>query len=623
VIPLGASSFREPANAQVPVRATAQPDGTDECGTETGSFSELFDSAVSTRSAGLCLDGAGDNPDEGAGTQSNTSELKKETGVLASFLFSLVAVVPVPLGKVETLVAESSGSVAGQMDTTVAGPAGRPLAAQAADAEALSVAAAGQAVSAAPTAQVLYSTPTPGSPRSVEPATTADRTSVAESLPLAPSGQVLPPAGTAQVLYATVPTPASPLSVEPAPKADSASVAEPRPLAPSGQVLSPAPSAQVLPPAGTAPVLYAPVPAPASPLSAEPAPKADSASAAASLPLVRSEEGSFRELAFAAKLTVSAPGTKSPQVAAPVQPAPLSPAGTSETASTAQVPVAPAKTPGQTGGPLPVAAGVPPVRTSKPEVSAEAKTPEPGVPEPTVPAPATSQTEARERSAEPSVVAKAAIEHKTDEPLRDAVQPLQAANPAESRTPAPNRPELPRVEPPAAPGVRNLDALETKAPAIAERLPSAPVREVSIEVPGRTSAQGAPQTAQLKLVERGGEVYVAVRTPDGELAQSLRQHLGQLAARLEESGYRTETWRPVEAVAAGASTGGDVRRESGRGSFSDPDSGGNRNGSAWSGGENRQQQRDSRDRPSWIEYLENEQNAAERAARSILHDNRR
>jgi hypothetical protein len=44
----------------------------------------------------------------------------------------------------------------------------------------------------------------------------------------------------------------------------------------------------------------------------------------------------------------------------------------------------------------------------------------------------------------------------------------------------------------------------------------------------------------LQVKERGGEVHVAVRTADGALQTSLRQDLGALVERLEQSGLRTE-----------------------------------------------------------------------------------
>ena len=56
------------------------------------------------------------------------------------------------------------------------------------------------------------------------------------------------------------------------------------------------------------------------------------------------------------------------------------------------------------------------------------------------------------------------------------------------------------------------------------------------------------QRAAVRLVERGGEIHIAVRTPDAGLAADLRQGLPSLAAKLEQTGYRTETWHPGTAA---------------------------------------------------------------------------
>jgi len=52
------------------------------------------------------------------------------------------------------------------------------------------------------------------------------------------------------------------------------------------------------------------------------------------------------------------------------------------------------------------------------------------------------------------------------------------------------------------------------------------------------------QRVAVRLVERGGEVHVAVRTTDAGLAENLRQSLPSLAGKLEQNGFRTETWHP-------------------------------------------------------------------------------
>jgi len=79
--------------------------------------------------------------------------------------------------------------------------------------------------------------------------------------------------------------------------------------------------------------------------------------------------------------------------------------------------------------------------------------------------------------------------------------------------------------------------------------------------------------AAVRLTERGGEVHVAVRTPDAGLAADLRQGLPSLAAKLEQSGFRAEAWHtastprhPADASAesAGQNQSGQNGQESSR-----------------------------------------------------------
>jgi hypothetical protein len=50
---------------------------------------------------------------------------------------------------------------------------------------------------------------------------------------------------------------------------------------------------------------------------------------------------------------------------------------------------------------------------------------------------------------------------------------------------------------------------------------------------------------EVRVTERGGELFVAVRTPDTRLAGDLRQDLPALANRLEQSGFHATTWQPA------------------------------------------------------------------------------
>ena len=69
--------------------------------------------------------------------------------------------------------------------------------------------------------------------------------------------------------------------------------------------------------------------------------------------------------------------------------------------------------------------------------------------------------------------------------------------------------------------------------------PPQPARDIRLQV------HGGEQRVDVRLTERAGEVQVAVRTPDARLTEALRSDLPGLSARLEQSGFRAETWHPA------------------------------------------------------------------------------
>ena len=78
------------------------------------------------------------------------------------------------------------------------------------------------------------------------------------------------------------------------------------------------------------------------------------------------------------------------------------------------------------------------------------------------------------------------------------------------------------------------------------------------------------QRVELSVIERAGDIHVAVRTPDAQLASAMHEQLPALSSKLEQGGIHSEFWRPG-AQAAGESkpieTAGnmasDSRQESG------------------------------------------------------------
>lgn len=53
---------------------------------------------------------------------------------------------------------------------------------------------------------------------------------------------------------------------------------------------------------------------------------------------------------------------------------------------------------------------------------------------------------------------------------------------------------------------------------------------------------------EIRVTDRAGELKVDVRTPNSRLAGALRADLPELAARIEQAGYRAETWQPLSST---------------------------------------------------------------------------
>lgn len=205
-------------------------------------------------------------------------------------------------------------------------------------------------------------------------------------------------------------------------------------------------------------------------------------------------------------------------------------------------------------------------RTSAPaDAAAGAGTPVPGPPPARAVAPAAPENGTSPRLAAidpegahrgPSTpaaeAAPAPARHSQEPQVRIAAQP--AATPAGPATDVPFVPPGPARE--AA-----LPAVESRARQTAPARPAdAPVplpvpqpaaRDISLRL------SGSGEQVQVRVVERDGEVRVAVRTADPELARSLRQDLPELSARLEREGLRAEGWHP--ATASERPAGGEAR----------------------------------------------------------------
>jgi hypothetical protein len=124
---------------------------------------------------------------------------------------------------------------------------------------------------------------------------------------------------------------------------------------------------------------------------------------------------------------------------------------------------------------------------------------------------------------------------------------------------------------------------------------TAPLKELSLQVGNQNQ-----ERVEVRMVERGGELHVAVRTGNADLAHGLREGMADLVSRLQETGFRTDTWRPVHAAASVSAASGTQQSATEFRNQSDSHS-----NPGWS----QQQSRDQHDhqqsnRPSWVEELE-------------------
>jgi hypothetical protein len=110
------------------------------------------------------------------------------------------------------------------------------------------------------------------------------------------------------------------------------------------------------------------------------------------------------------------------------------------------------------------------------------------------------------------------------------VTPAPAQHPNELRASLEPEPATPRKPEETAPGSRTAPPPEpAKAPAVA--------RDIKLQLSASTEHK-----VEVRLVERGGEVHLDVRTPDDRLAGAMREHLPLLSSRLEQSGFRADGW---------------------------------------------------------------------------------
>jgi hypothetical protein len=121
---------------------------------------------------------------------------------------------------------------------------------------------------------------------------------------------------------------------------------------------------------------------------------------------------------------------------------------------------------------------------------------------------------------------------------------------------------------------------------------AAPLSDVSLRI---ERPQG--QNVDIRVVERAGEVHVAVRAGDNEVVQGLRQNLSELTDRLSENGFHAETWRPN--VSETSATPSENRNSSGNSGGGDT-----QQQQSWSQQGRGQRDQNQSNRPPWVQEFE-------------------
>ncbi len=125
-------------------------------------------------------------------------------------------------------------------------------------------------------------------------------------------------------------------------------------------------------------------------------------------------------------------------------------------------------------------------------------------------------------------------------------------------------------------------------------MPGAPMKDIAVRV-----ETAAGQNVDVRIVQRAGDLQIAVTAADVDTTQGLRHGLSELTNRLNESGYHAETWRPGQAAATS-----EPSAESGNSSQHHPPSGNSQSNSGWSQQNSGQRQNNPSNRPRWVQELD-------------------
>ncbi len=181
-------------------------------------------------------------------------------------------------------------------------------------------------------------------------------------------------------------------------------------------------------------------------------------------------------------------------------------------------------------------------------------------------------------------------------PSADAHTPLATAI-----TTVEPRAELATTSSPAAHAAPATHSAEPPADP-AENLTKAttPLKDISLQV-----NQPGNERVDIRVVQQGNEVHVSVHSGDSSLTSGLRQGLSELQSKLEETGYRSEMWRPGASAPVAAAPASQESGNHPRGGDGQPQQGGSQqdSGRRNQNQSNRNQSNQNQSSPRWVEAL--------------------
>ena len=122
--------------------------------------------------------------------------------------------------------------------------------------------------------------------------------------------------------------------------------------------------------------------------------------------------------------------------------------------------------------------------------------------------------------------------------------------------------------------------------------PQGPMKELTMRI---EAAEG--QKVDVRIVQRAGDLQIAVKSADDVTTQGLRHGLADLANRLNETGYHAETWRPGQQATLESSASNQSQSDQSQ-------SDGSQSNSSGSQQDRGQRHNNPSNRPHWIDELE-------------------